>query len=111
MLTFTGDHGKPYSLNYCCGVGEVGDFSLLEVPDCWGHKTALKDLKADNGTGMFVATFTPAKESNKKAMELLQKKHTLLFKSEKYINQSTYADKEGKEDGVILCVFKFGKES
>ncbi len=108
-------------LGGCCGIGVMSDFQdkgdflkagytknglkTAGIHDIvgWAAESTIPDC------GIFVATFTPMKKSNKIAMEILEKEHTLLFKSEKYINHTLSANKEGKEDGVILCVFKYGK--
>ena len=95
-----------YTLTHCCGVGEIGSFHTVQ----WYQDD---DCKLENqprpGTGMFVSTFTKDRV-NQLALRKLKRKHTLLYQSPYEKNMGPDASGLGREGGVSLCVFKFGKE-
>lgn len=95
-------------LYHCCGVAEIGGFSTYK-------NTWLTEQEADitkqsrPGTGMFVSTFTKDRV-NQMALRRLKRKHTLLYQSPYEKNMGPDASTHGREGGISLCVFKFGKE-
>jgi hypothetical protein len=102
------DSENPSTLEHCCGVPEIGGFvynddKLYYATD--GDCPKVKDFEP-YGCGIFVSTFLPSQE---KAMKECEKYHTLLFKTGPHLNTGPDASTEGKEEGVYLCVFKFGK--
>lgn len=97
---------SPNSLSHCCGIPEVGAFTE-NVPS-WvgkGEYTEISKFKKF-GCGIFVSTFLPSQE---KAMLECEEYHTLLFKTGPHKNKGPDASTEGRNEGVYLCVFKFGK--
>ena len=101
---------EPVTLPNCCGVPDIGGWmannaihrAWMDAEDC----PKIKDLRV-YGCGIFVATFLPSQRS---AMRECSQHHTLLFKTGPHKNKSSSASNEGREKGVYLCVFKFGKE-
>jgi len=73
----------------------------MDADDC----PKIKDLQS-YGCGIFTATFLP---SQRTAMRECIQHHTLLFKTGPHKNKSSSSTHEGREKGVYLCVFKFGK--
>jgi hypothetical protein len=108
------DPGYQYneaSMNHCCGVHEVGGFYFWSPADCWRSKEdcfRLEDLKP-SGTGLFIVTITRAPECVA-ALRVLRRMHTVVAKTKYYKNTYTHADEFGKNSGVSVYVFKFGKE-
>lgn len=82
------------NLGYCCGVDEVGGFTLN--PEDWAKPWKDQTTHFD-GTGMFVSTFIDD-EACKIAYECLCSKHKLLFQSEPMVNTNS-----GRR--LFLCVF------
>lgn len=101
--------GTEYSLNNCCGIQEIGEFYKDNGVPYWRsnyNTPKIKDISDPGGCGIFVSTFLP---SQQKAMDECEKYHTLLFKTGPHLNLGPDASEEGKEEGVYLCVFKYGK--
>lgn len=110
MRVFTGDNSYDCALNHCCGVSELGNFrnddsinSQWENPKDWPK---IKDVKT-RGCGVFVSTILP---SQWRVYRQLIKYHTLVSRSGPYKNKGPDASSEGRDKGVYLCVFKFGKD-
>ena len=102
-----GDYG-PESLTHCCGIPEIGNWRDDRPAWCGAEEyPTIKNFKKF-GCGIFVSTFLPSQE---KAMLECEEHHTLLFKTGPHKNKGPDASTEGKEKGVYLCVFKFGKET
>jgi hypothetical protein len=97
----------PTTLDHCCGIPQVGEFTRDKDVCSWREPdfVKIKDLRSF-GCGIFVSTFLP---SQAKAMSDCEKYHTLLFKTGPHKNMGPDATYEGREEGVYLCVFKFGK--
>lgn len=81
--------------SYCCGVEEVGRFSLR------GNQHSRQSEVQYQGTGLFTSTFVNSAEC-KAAYKALCENHTLLFQSHPYVNSNS-----GRR--VFLCVFRYGK--
>ena len=98
----------PDSLTHCCGIPEIGGFT--EERSSWRSPTDYTEISKFKkfGCGIFLSTFLPSQE---KAMVECEEHHTLLFKTGPHKNKGPDASTEGKEKGVYLCVFKFGKET
>ena len=95
------------TLSHCCGVYEVGEFSH-KPSDTWNSRKKIEEVE-EQGTGMFVATFTKDPVCQD-AYAALCKDHTLMYESPYTPNNSDSATAIGAEEGISLCVFKFGKE-
>lgn len=103
------DSWGPETMHHCCGVPEIGDWQPNNLNSfCYPEQDypKIKDFKS-YGCGIFVSTFLP---SQSKAMLECERHHTLLSKTGPHKNTSGSATQEGREKGVYLCVFKFGKE-
>ena len=96
-----------HTLDRCCGVHEVGEFSY-KSSDKWNSRKKIEDVE-ESGTGMFVCTFTK-EDVCQDAYTALCKKHTLMYESPYLSNGSDSATSIGRDGGISLCVFKFGKE-
>ena len=93
---------------HCCGIYEVGDFTLTKVEkpnrnaSPWEHLD-YEDFDEDeykvayDGTGIFVSTFVDA-ESCRVAYEKLCAQHRLLYQTKPRVNRGT-------RNEVFLCVF------
>lgn len=109
MRVYTGDQSYDCALNHCCGVSEIGNFradnalSSWEDINCWPK---IKDLET-RGCGVFITTLLP---SQWREYRQLFKYHTLISRSGPYKNMGPDASSEGRNKGVYVCVFKFGKD-
>lgn len=108
MRVFLGDSPYETSLSHCCGVFELGNFRANDQLSSWETKEHYPKIEKieSRGCGIFVSTFLP---SQQKAMDECEKHHTLLFKTGPHKNEGDDASTEGRNKGVYLCVFKFGK--
>ena len=95
------------TIPHCCGITEIGEFSF-SPSDRWNSRIPVEDFES-SGTGLFIASMIKTPQCDA-AFEVLCAKHTLLYQSEYEPNQGESATPIGRDDGVSLCVFKFGKE-
>jgi hypothetical protein len=96
------------TLGYCCGIRELGEFRADADMDCYDleYYKKIKDIDP-HGCGIFVTTYLP---SQRQVVRELNRYHTLLFKTGPHKNTSHYSTLEGRNKGVILAVYKYGKD-